>query len=329
MLGVQLLGNEKVAVKEYPEPTLDGNKVLIQIKASGICGSEMHGYRSPNPQPFNGGHEVAGVVIDAGTSTKLEVGDRVGVHAVWGCGDCRWCGMGQYTYCDNKMDRPGAHAERIAAPEHTCLKLPENVPFDVGVLLTGDGMGVPYRVSRRLSTKGGDFVCILGVGPVGLGNAIVQSFLGAEVIAIDINDYRLSLAESAGVSHTINTQKVDPLEAVAELTHGMLADKCIEAAGRPETLKLAFELVGKAGTVMCAGEQGDLPISPSGDLIRKDITLMGSWFYHYAEYPAMLDLYRRGLPIGRMITDHFPLVEASTAFSKFANGQAGKVMLEP
>ena len=329
MLGVQLLGNEEVIVKEYPEPMLDGNKVLIQIKASGICGSEMHSYRSPNPQLFNAGHEVAGVVIDAGKSTRLKVGDRVGIHAAWGCGDCRWCAVGQYTFCDNLTICLGTHAERIAAPEHLCLKLPEDIAFDVGVLLTGDGFGVPYHVSQRLNTKGGDFVCIVGAGPVGLGNTIVQSFLGAEVIVVDINDYRLSLAKAAGAAHTINSQGVEPLDSVTEITHGMLADKCIEAAGRPETLKLALELVGKAGTVMCVGEQGETPISPSRDLIRWDITLMGSSFYHYAEYPAMLDLYRRGLPIGQMITDHFPLVQAQAAFSKFANGQAGKVMLEP
>ena len=329
MLGVQLLGNDTVTVKEYPEPTPDENEMLIQVKASGICGSEMHGYHSPTPQAFNGGHEVAGEVIDAGQSTKFKVGDHVGVHAVWGCGNCRWCVVGKYTFCDNRTGCPGTHAERIAAPEHVCLKLPEDIPFDAGVLLTGDGFGVPYRVSQRLDTKGGDFVCILGAGPVGLGNTIVQSFLGAEVIVIDINNYRLSLAEAAGAAHTINPQDTEPLEAITEITHGRLADKCIEAAGRAETLKLALALVGMAGTVMCVGEQGDVPISPSRDLIRKDITLMGSWFYHYAEYPAMLDLYRRGLPIGRMITDHFPLVEAQTAFSKFANGQAGKVMLEP
>lgn len=329
MLGVQFLGNEKVIVKEYPEPMLDGNKVLIQIKASGICGSEMHAYRGPTVHPFNGGHEVAGIVIDAGKSTRFKVGTHVGVHAVWGCGDCRWCAVGQYTFCDRRTGCPGTHAERIAAPEHVCLKLPEEIPFDVGVLLTGDGLGVPYHVSRRLNTKGGDFVCIVGAGPVGLGNTIVQSFLGAEVIVVDINDYRLSLAEASGAAHTINSQKVNALEAVKEMTHGMLADKCIEAVGRAETLKLALKLVGKAGTVMAVGEQGDVPISPSAELIRRDITLMGSWFYHYSEYPAMLDLYRRGLPIGRMITDHLPLVEAQAAFSKFANGQAGKVMLEP
>ncbi len=331
MLGVQLLGNEKVTVKEYPEPILTyKNDLLIQVTASGICGSEMHGYRSPTPHTSNGGHEVAGEVIEAGRSTKFKVGDRVGIHAVWGCGDCRWCGVGQYTSCKNRIGRDlGTHVERFAAPDHVCLKLPEDVPFDVGVLLTGDGCGVPYRVSQRLNTKGGDFVCVLGAGPVGLGNTIVQSFLGAEVIVIDINDYRLSLAKEAGAAHTINSKETDPLEAITEITHGMLVDKCIEAAGRPETLRLAFTLAAVAGTVMCVGEQGELPISPSRDLIRKNLTLMGSWFYYYSEYPAMLDLYRRGLPIGRMITDHFPLVEAQTAFSKFANGEAGKVMLEP
>ena len=329
MLGVQLLGNENVIVKEYPEPVCDGNNILVQIKASGICGSEMHGYRGAKAHPFNGGHEVTGVVIDAGKSTRFVVGDRVGVHAVWGCGDCRWCAIGRYTFCDNRSGCPGTHAERIAAPEHVCLRLPEDVPHDVGVLLTGDGLGVPYRVSQRINTKGGDFVCIVGAGPVGLGNIIVQSFLGAEVIAIDINDYRLSLAETFGAAHTINTKNDEPLEAVREITGGMLADKCIEAVGSVETVKLALKLAGKGGTVMAVGEHGDVPISPSRDLIRGDITLMGSWFYYYSDYPGMLDLYRRGLPIGRMITDHFPLLEAQAAFHKFANGQAGKVMLEP
>ena len=329
MLGVQMLGSEKVVVKAYPDPIPKGNELLIQIKASGICGSEMHGYRGPKSQVFNGGHEVSGVVLDAGNSTRFKVGDHAGVHAVWGCGDCRWCDVGQYTFCDNRTGCPGTHAEFIAAPEHVCLKLPEGVPFDVGVLLTGDGFGVPYHVSRRLNTKGGDFVCILGAGPVGLGNTIVQSFLGAEVIVIDINEYRLGLAREMGAAHTIHSQQVNALEAVKEITHGLLADKCIEAVGRGETLKLALKLVGKGGLVMAVGEQGDVPISPSADLIRRDIALMGSWFYHYAEYPAMLDLYRRGLPIGRMITDHFPLTEAQAAFDKFARGQAGKVILEP
>jgi len=329
MLSVQLLGNSRVTVREYPDPVPAENQVLIQVKDSGICGSEMHGFRGQNKQESNSGHEVAGVVIDASKSGKLKEGDRVGVHAVWGCGGCRWCMAGKYTFCDNRTTCPGTHAELVAAPEHVCLKLPDDVPFDVGVLLTGDGIGVPYHVSQRLNTRGGDFVCIIGVGPIGLGNTMMQAFLGGEVIAIDINDYRLSLAKEIGAAHTINSQEIDPVEAVKEITGGMLADKCIEAVGRVETVKLALKLAGKAGIVMAVGEQGDVPVNVSNDLIRYDNILMGSWFYHYAEYPEIVDLYRRGLPVAKLITDHFPLAEAQTAFTKFANGQAGKVMLEP
>ena len=203
---------------------------------------------------------MTGVVIDVGSSTQFKVDDHVGVYAVWGCGDCRWCEVGKYTFCDHRSTCPGTHAELIAAPEHTCLKLPKDIPFDIGVLLTGDGMGVPYRVSQRLNSCEGEVICVIGVGPIGLGNTVIQSFLGVEVIVIDMNPYRLSLAESCGATHTINSREVDPLEAVSEITQGMLADKCIEAVGRPETLKLALKLVGKAGTVMAIGEQGDVPI---------------------------------------------------------------------
>ena len=109
--------------KNIPEPILTHkNDLLIQVKASGICGSEMHGYRDPTPHTSNSGHEVAGEVIDAGRSTKFKVGDRVGVHAVRGCGECRWCSVGKYTYCRNHIGGggTGTHAERLAAPR-PCL----------------------------------------------------------------------------------------------------------------------------------------------------------------------------------------------------------------
>lgn len=329
MKAVQYLGNSKVMVKDYPDPKADGNKVLIQVKASGVCGSELHAYRGPKEHASNGGHEVAGVVVDAGTSKKLKAGDRVGVHSVWGCGNCRWCAMGQYTYCDTRSGLGGAHAELITAPDHCCLKLPDDVPDDVGVLLSGDGLGVPYHVSRRLGTRPRDFVLVIGAGPIGLGNILVQSYLGAEVIACDITAQRLQLAKDLGAAHAIDASKADPLKAVKDLTHGMLCERVIEAVGRPETFALAMKAVGKAGTVMLVGEQGQVPLSPSEHLIRRDITLMGSWFYHFCEFWPMLDLYRRGLRVAALITDRFPLAQANEAYAKFASGLTGKVMLVP
>ena len=325
MLGVQLLGNSKLKVKEYPDPKItSSNEVLVKIKASAICGSEMHAFRSPNEQKFNVGHEATGIVVDTGGSTELAAGDRVGIHTVLGCGKCQWCEEGKYTYCDNLVHQGGMHAEFKVVPERVCLKLPDDVPFDVGVLLTGDGLGVPYRASQRLNTKKREYVCVIGVGPIGLGNTMMQSFLGAKVIAIDLNDYRLSLAKELGAEYTINSQSVDPVEAVKKITKGMLADKCIEAAGQPKAVRLALKLAGKAATVMVLAGA----ISSGADLIGRDMTLMVSLYYHYAEYPEMLEVYRKGLPVAKMISDHFPLTEAQKAFTKFAEGKAGKVILE-
>jgi threonine dehydrogenase-like Zn-dependent dehydrogenase len=111
------------------------------------------------------------------------------------------------------------------------------------------------------------------------------------------------------------------------LTRGKGADLCIEAAGRPETAKQCFAAVRIAGTVVFNGEQPAMPLSPSEDFIRRDITAVGSWYYHFNEYPAMLDLYRQGLPIGNLITHHFPLAQADEAFRLMAAGLTGKVLL--
>lgn len=329
MLSVKLLGHERVDVRQFPDPEPRPDRVLIRVMASGICGSEMGSYRGASEHPSNGGHEVVGVVVDAGAATRVTAGDHVGVHAVWGCGDCRWCDVGQYTYCPDLRHSGGAHAEMLSAPERVCLRLPKDVPWDDGVLVTGDGMGVPYRVSQRLGTVGGEFVCVTGAGPVGLGNVIVQSYLGAEVIAIDVNPYRLELAKACGAAHTIDARADDPVAAVRDITSGIGADKCIEAAGKPETFRMALDVVRKAGVVMAVGEQSRVELNPSRDLIHSDATVMGSLYYHYSDYPAMLDLYRRGLPIGDMITHHFPLIEAAEAFRLFAEGRAGKVILRP
>lgn len=330
MRTVRMLGNAKVAVVDVPDLCPEPGEVLVQVKASGLCGSELKGFKGPDGQETNGGHEVAGVVAEANGTKHLKVGDRVGVHAVRGCGQCEWCVQGQYTYCDSKLPMgPGTHAEFITAPEHVCAKLPDDVPFGVGVLLSGDGLGVPYHANTRLETRGGDVVCVIGLGPIGLGNVLVQSFVGAEVIAVDIQPHRIDLAKGLGAAHGVNAGETDPFEAVNELTHGALAHKCIEAVGHVDTLQLALRCVGKRGMVMACGEQGDVPVNVSRDLIRRDIALAGSWFYHFCEFGNMVQWYRRGLRVEDLITHHFGLDDAQEAFDLFAAGKTGKAMLEP
>ena len=330
MRSVQLLGEGKVAVRDIPDPQPQRGEVLVQVRASGLCGSELKGLKAPGERESNSGHEVAGVVVEANGVRHLKPGDRVGVHAVRGCGQCEWCAAGQYTYCDHKLPAgAGTHAELLTAPEHVCLKLPDDVPFDVGVLLSGDGLGVPYHANTRLETRGGQVVCVIGLGPIGLGNVLVQAFVGAEVIACDVNPHRVGLAKALGAAHGVDAAETDLFERVQDITHGALADSCIEAVGHPDTLMLALRCVGKRGMVMACGEQGEAPLNVSRDLIRRDIALAGSWFYHISEFGAMLRWYRRGLRVADLITHHFELERAQEAFDAFVAGETGKVMLEP
>lgn len=330
MRTVQLLGRGKVTVAEVPDLEPAPGEVLVQVKASGLCGSELKRLRAEEGSESNVGHEVAGVVAAANGAKHLKVGDRVGVHAVRGCGQCKWCQAGQYTFCDHKLPGgPGTHAEFITAPEHVCAPLPDDVPFDVGVLLSGDGLGVPYHSNTRIGTRRGDVVCVIGLGPIGLGHVVIQAFLGAEVIGVDVNPYRLGLAEGLGAAHLINASESDPFEAVQAITEGDLCAACVEAAGRPETLALALRCVGKAGLVMANGEQHDVTVNVGRDLIRRDIALAGSWFYHFCEFDAMVGLFRQGLRVGDLITHRYPLEDAQEAFDMFSAGKTGKVMLEP
>lgn len=329
MRAVHILGAQQVELIEVPDPVPGDGEALVAIQTSLVCGSEMHGWRGDRPLATNGGHEPAGVVVDASRSRRWRDGDRVGIHAVWGCGECEWCQRGIYTFCDRKRGCPGAHAELMAVPDHVLLPLPEDVSFDVGALLAGDGLGVPFHTAQRLHARGGDTVVVIGCGPIGLGNVLLQSFRGARVMALDLVPARLAMARDAGAAETIKSDEIDPLTAVLELTGGRLAEVVIEATGRPEGLALALRLVGKAGTVACCGENREVTINVGNDLIRRDITMFGSWFFHFREYPDMLELYRRGLALEKLVTHVFPLAEAATAFSEFAAGRVGKPALHP
>lgn len=329
MRTARMLGHEQVDVIEVPDPTPAEGQVLVKIETSLLCGSEMHGYRGDKAAATNGGHEPAGTIVDASRSRRWREGQRVGIHAVWGCGECDWCARGIYTWCPNRSGCPGAHAELMAAPDHVLAPLPDDVSFEVGALLAGDGLGVPYHSSQRLPTRGGDTVAVIGCGPIGLGNVLLHSFRGARVIAIDRVPDRLAMAADCGATETIDGSQAEPLEVIRELTSGRLAEGVVEATGRPEGFALALKLVGNGGTVACCGENREVTLNVGSDLIRRDITVFGSWFFHFREFPEMLDLYRRGLAVDKLVTHRYPLADIGAAFADFAAGKVGKPAIRP
>jgi L-iditol 2-dehydrogenase len=327
MLIARYSGDGSIQVIEGPDPIPGPGEVVVETAVSAICGSELHAYRGA-AQDGNGGHEAAGTIAALGEGVDgLKVGQRVGVSCLAGCGKCAFCAKGQYTYCPNVKFYGNMHAERFLAAAIACHTLPDELSWEAAVLLSGDGLGVPYHTYVKIASPEIKTVAVSGVGPIGLGNVLMQSHLGRRVIALDLSPYRLELAKRLGASEIININTEDPVSQLRSLTGGLGPDVCIEASGQPESALACFKAVRTAGVVVFNGEQGPLPISPSDQFIRRDITAVGSWFYHFSEFPQMLNLYRNGLRLTDLISHRFPIKDADAAYKQFSSRQSGKVLL--
>jgi len=322
-------GNGVVTIGEALDPIPGPGEVVIETAASGLCGSELNSYRTTGSETGNGGHEAVGTVAQLGEGvTDLALGQRVGVSAIAGCGECSHCAKGQYTWCPSFRFYGSMHAERFLAAANACHPLPDDVPWGVAVLLTGDGLGVPYHTSTKIASPEIGTVAVFGVGPIGLGSVLIQSHLGRRVIAVDPSVYRLEKAACLGAESTVNPGYCDPVQHVRDFGGGAGADVCIEAAGRAETALACFAAVRTAGTVVFNGEQSALSLSPSEHFIRRDITAVGSWFYHFSEFAPMLNLYRAGLRVADLISHRFPFEDAAAAYEAFSAGRTAKVVLD-
>ena len=329
MKSVQFEGKSSIRIVEAPEPEPGPGEVVVATAVSAVCGSEMQAYKGGGQASGNSGHEGAGVVARVGEGvTGIKVGQRVGVSAIAGCGACSYCARGQYTWCSRFTFYGSMHAEKFVVAARACHILPDDVPWEVGVLISGDGLGVPYHSAARMPPDGVDSVAVFGLGPIGLGSVLLQSYLGRRVAAVDLSEYRLDYAMKLGARWTIRAGAPTTAAQILELTAGQGVDVAIEAAGRPETAKQCFEVVRKGGMVVFNGEQGAIPLSPSEDFIRRDITAVGSWFYHFREFGDMLKLYRNGLRAQDLVSHRFPLAEAPRAFAEFAAGRTAKVLLQ-
>jgi propanol-preferring alcohol dehydrogenase len=330
MRTLKLDGQGKCRVIEAADPVPGPGQVVIRTGVSALCGSELSTFRGAGAATGNSGHEGMGTVIGCGEGvTRVRIGQRVGASAIAGCGrpECDACRQGQSTWCSSFKYFGSMHAEQFVTAETACLPLPDSVPDEVGVLIAGDGLGVPYHTSLKLAGADIRTVAVLGLGPIGLGSVLVQAYLGRTVIAVDLLPERLALAARLGATLTVNAKEQDVVQAIKAATGGRGADACIEAAGVPQTAQQCFKAVRTAGLVVFNGEQRVVELSPSDDFIRRDVRAVGSWFFHVGEFPAMLKLFQDGLPVARLVTHAFPLERAQEAFDAFAAGVTGKVLL--
>ncbi len=328
MLGVVFTGDSRAELMEFATPQLKAGEALVRLTTSAICGSELHSYHSPKGSDGKiTGHEMVGEVVAVNQVQRLKVGDRVALQIMVGCGWCSNCLRGDYEHCASMSYLIGGHAELIAAPEICCLPLPDDVSWELGVLLGGDTIGTTYRTLTRLGVTAFDTVAVLGCGPIGLGMLALLRFLGARVIAADVSPYRCELARKLGAGHVINPSEDDLVGSIMDITNGLGADVSLDCSSSQATLTAALDCVRKFGKVAFVGEKGDAVIHPSNHFIRKEITAIGSWYYSPSDYYRILELHRRGLKVDDVVTHRFPLTQADEAFATFASGESGKVLL--
>jgi threonine dehydrogenase-like Zn-dependent dehydrogenase len=310
------------------------------MKASGMCGSDLHPYRAAGNAaaalglgaggPVIAGHEPCGVVaaVGAGVDASL-VGQRVMNHHYKGCGRCRHCRLGWSQLCRKGitvygMTGHGGHAPYMVAPAFTCVPLPDELSFEEGAAVSC-GTGTAYGALKRVDVSGRDTLAVFGQGPVGLSATMLGRAMGARVIAVDVVPERLALARDLGAEETINAKDADPVKAIHELTHGEGAETTMDCSGNPEARAQAVRSADTWGRVAFVGEGNNVTLDVSRDLLRRQITLHASWtFSNTGQEECARFVAERGVPLSRLFTHRWRLEQADEAYQLFDRQTTGK-----
>lgn len=302
---------------DIPTPTPGHGEVLVRVKASGICHSDVHykyGVSPVGKLPITLGHEVAGIVEEVGPGVEgLEVGTPVAVHYQLSCGNCKYCRSGREYLCrqgamiGKHVD--GGFAEYLKAPAWNILKVPNGVPLEQAAII-GCAVSTPFHALRRARLRAGESVAVYGVGGIGIHAVQLASriFGAGLVIAVDLLEGKLEAARQVGADETVNASEVDPVEAIKELTGGG-ADVVVEAVGLRKTAEQSVESAGRGGRVVLIGIGREyVQIQPYTQVILKELEIIGSSDHNRQEMETLLRLVATGrLDLSKSITHRVSL----------------------
>ena len=349
MKGVVFLGDRKLELREFPDPTPGPRDVVLEIKASGMCGSDLHNYRAPaqaagavtggikRESGMIAGHEPCGVVVAVGSSVsekEAKVGQRVMDHHYDGCGGCKHCRGGWTQMCLEGTvvygsGGHGGHAKYMKVPVHTLVPLPDSLSFVTGAAISC-GTGTAWGALKRLNLQGGETIAIFGQGPVGLSATQLAVAMGARVIAIDISPERRKMAKEFGAEQVIDAKSNDVVQAIRDLTHGEGAHKTLDASSAPDARAAAVRSVRSWGTACFVGERGQVTLDVSPDLLRRQVTLVGSWtFSKQGQAECAEFIADKKIDVEKLFTHRWRLDQAEEAYKLFDTQTTGKAVILP
>lgn len=344
MKAARFYGGKDIRVETVPDPQSGPGEVLVRVRAAGICGSDLHGYRAANPPstaPRTPGHELAGEVVGLGPDVHtLRVGDRVGIEPLVGCGECEHCAWGQYHLCE-KLEhiggaRSGGFAELTVAPQEKAFLLPDHISYDEASIL--DVLAVAVHALTIVPVEPAERVVVVGTGAIGLSIANMAALAGGRVAVVGRRQGPLDVAAEIAGAYGIDSSRVDPVGAVMEWSQGRGADIVYEAVGgTADTLGLSVQMAGAKGTVGIVGSFRTPQTIDTRPALRRELTL--AWVWSYAlrrerpEFDIALDLLARGLLKAEpLITHRFPLDRINEGFvaaDKKSEHQSIKVLVIP
>jgi threonine dehydrogenase-like Zn-dependent dehydrogenase len=344
MRGVVFTGGREVETLTFPDPTPGPDEVVLEMKASGMCGSDLKFYRAPkggaaslgfpmSADPIIAGHEPCGVVLAVGSAVnprQAPMGGRVMVHHYKGCTTCGHCRSGWQQLCQEVpikvygANDHGGHATYIKVPANTLVHLPDSLSFATGAAISC-GTGTAYGALRRMNITGNDTIAIFGQGPVGLSATQLAVAMGARVIALDVSAERLARATAFGADAVVNPAESDPIAAIRDLTHGHFADLTLDTSSASSARIAAIRSTKVWGTMCFVGEGGDVTIDVSPDLLRRQLRVIASWtFSTVIQEECARFVAERGIDVDALFTHRWTLDQAEQAYKLFDTQTTGK-----
>lgn len=342
MHGAVLPGNSTVEIREFDVPRPGHGEVLIKVKASTICGSDIrciyHAHLGKGPEGYQdgmiAGHEPSGQIVLAGEGCRrFKVGDRVIVYHISGCGVCNDCRRGYMISCTNEKwrraygwQRDGAMADYMLAEEKDLLALPDSLSYEDGAQIAC-GFGTVYEGLEKIGICGNDDVLITGLGPVGLAAAMVAKAMGANrIIGIDAIEERMELARKLKLCDVVLPASENNVEQVKTLTNSKGVERAVDCSANASARACAVRATRKWGKIVFIGEGGTVNLNPSPDIIHDQKTICGSWVSSIWKMEELVERIERwNIHPSDLITHRFELKDADKAYALMASGKCGKV----
>jgi len=311
----------RIVIEDVEKPAPGPGEALIQVRASGICGSDVRGFLGTHPEidqyPVILGHEFSGIVAEVGKDVReCAPGDRVIIEPLFVCGDCPACNAGDYHLCRNLTlnghRKPGSFAEYAIVLSRFVHPMPGSLSFEQAAL--AEPLAVAVHAVKRLNPKVGELAVVLGAGPIGLLTMQVLKVAGCRLIVSDLEPFKLELAKSFGAEHVVNAREASVVDFVHDLTDGWGADLAVECAGAEQTLAQSIEVIHKGGTALLLGFTGsDRDEINLTNITITEKTVMGSVIY-CRDFPTTIHLMATGqVQLDPLITHHFPLEDTLIA----------------